>query len=153
MCTNEAILIEFIPSCNMQKRHLYSNQYFLAHKRLQNSSIFKHKFLKFSIFCKIYFCTYGIQTLENIVNKYHVWNNKRSLANIPFYLPTQKILHKIAMMYCKPSTEMEIFLVAVETGDFICVEYSNTQHSGGKNKAFSFLLITNFPNGSNNKKR
>ena len=46
-CVHEAILIEFIPSCNMQKRHLYSNQYFLAHKRLQNSSIFKHKFLKF----------------------------------------------------------------------------------------------------------
>lgn len=52
MCTNEAILIEFIPSCNMQKRHLYSNQYFLAHKRLQNSSIFKHKFLKFPFSAK-----------------------------------------------------------------------------------------------------
>lgn len=89
MCTNEAILIEFIPSCNMQKWHLYSNQYFLAHKRLQNSSIFKHKFLKFSIFCKIYFCTYGIQTLENIVNKFHVWNNKRSLAKFLFICYTK----------------------------------------------------------------
>lgn len=133
MCTWSYFNWIYFPSCNMQKRHLYSNHYFLAHKRLQNSSIFKHKFLKYFHFLhKIYFCTYGWWysnfPTEKIVNKFHVWNNKRSLAIF------QDSATKYKWCIVNPVPKWKSFLLPWKQVTYICVEYSNTKFWGRRKK-------------------